>query len=70
MAQSVKPPTLGFSSGHGLMVREIEPYVGLCARSTEPAGDSLSSLSAPPTPVCMLSLSQKQISKLKNKNKN
>ena len=28
VAQSVERPTLGFSSGHDLMVREIEPCLG------------------------------------------
>ena len=47
MAQSVEHVTLGFSSGHDLMVREIEPHVVLCADGTQPAWDSLSpSLSA------------------------
>ena len=31
---------LDFGSGHVLTVREIEPYVGLRADSTEPAWDS------------------------------
>ena len=44
----VKLPTLGFHSGHDLMIFKI------CADSTEPAWDSLS---APP-PLCSLSLSQ------------
>ena len=49
MAQMVKHLTLGFSSGHDLMVCGIEPYVGLCADSAEPVWDSLSpSLSGPP----------------------
>ena len=61
VAQLVKLLTLGFSSGRDLVVLEIEPDVGLCTDSTEPAWDSLPpSLSAPP-PV---SLSLK-ISKLK-----
>ena len=42
MAQAVKGPILDFGSGHDLMARELEPRVGLCAGSTEPAGDSLS----------------------------
>ena len=42
MAQSVEHPTLDFGSGHGLMVCEFEPHVGLCADSGEPAWDSLS----------------------------
>ena len=49
MAQSVEHPTLDFSSGHDLTVQEIEPCMGLCSDSTEPAWDSFSlSLSAPP----------------------
>ena len=36
VAQSVKCPTLGFGSGHGLMVREFEPCVRLLADSAEP----------------------------------
>ena len=49
MAQSVKCPTLGFGSGHDLMVHEIKPRIGICADSTEPAWDShFLSLSAPP----------------------
>ena len=39
---SVKCLTLHFSSGHDLTVHEIEPRVGLCANSAEPAWDSLS----------------------------
>ena len=45
VAQSVERPTLDFSSGHDLMVRGIEPRVGLGNDSEEPAWDSLS---APP----------------------
>ena len=46
VAQSVKRPDLG--SGHGLVVREFEPRVGLCADILEPASDSVSpTLSAP-----------------------
>ena len=37
VAQSVKRPTLGFSSGHDLTVCEFEPHIGLCDDSTEPA---------------------------------
>ena len=48
VAQSVKRPTLDFSSGHDLTVRGFEPCLRLCADSVEPAGDSLSlSLSLP-----------------------
>ena len=42
MAQSVKPLTLGFSSGHDVAVRGFEPRVGLCADSKETAWDPLS----------------------------
>ena len=49
VAQSVKCPTLDFSSGHNLMVHEFEPHVGFHADGVEPAWDSVSpSLSAPP----------------------
>ena len=41
VAQLVKCPTLASGSGHGLIVREIEPCVRLCADSVEPAWDSL-----------------------------
>ena len=59
MTQLVKFPTLDFGSGHDLMVCEIEPQVGLCADSVEPAWDFLSpSLFAPP-PSCILTLSLK-----------
>ena len=55
VAQSVKCPTLDFSSGHDLPVHEIEPCVRLCADSAEPAWDSLPlSLSL----LCWHSLSQ------------
>ena len=33
VAQSVKRPTLDFRSGHDLVDREFEPYVGLCTDS-------------------------------------
>ena len=56
MAQSVKRPSLDFSSGHNLMVREIEPRSGLYADSMEPAWDFLSPcLSAPPLLMHVLS---------------
>ena len=55
VAQLVKCPTLGFGSGHDVVVCEFEPYVGLHADSAEPAWDSLSlSLCSSP---CSLSLS-------------
>ena len=48
VAQSAKHPTLDFSSGHDLAVRELEPCVGLHTEGTESAWVSLSlSLSAP-----------------------
>lgn len=37
-ARSVKHPTLGFHSDHGLEVCEFAPHVGLCAASTERLG--------------------------------
>ena len=41
--------TLDFSLGHDLTVRELEPHIGLCTDSVEPAWDSLSpSLSTSP----------------------
>ena len=54
VAQSVKHPTLGFGSGHDLMVHEFGPCIGLCADSEEPAWDSLS-LSPSPSPTHALS---------------
>ena len=41
--QSVKHPTLDFSSGHDLLVREFKPHhIRLSAVSIEPASDPLS----------------------------
>ena len=40
MTEPVKRLTLGFSSGHNLMVLGTEPHVGLCANSMKPAWDS------------------------------
>ena len=55
VGQSVKRPTLGFSSGHD-MVYEFKPCIGLHTDSTELTWDSLSpSVSASP----LLSLSLK-----------
>ena len=57
MAQLVKRPTLDLHSGHDLMVQGIEPLIGLCTDSVEPAWDGLSpSLSAPPQLASVLSL--------------
>ena len=53
VAQSVRPLTRGFGSGHDLMVHGIKPLPQLCADSTESARDSLSP-SAPPPLVHML----------------
>ena len=59
MAQSVEHPTLGFVSGHDPTICELEPRVGLCADSAEPASDSVSpSFSAPPLLTLSLSLSK------------
>ena len=62
--------TLDFGSGHDLMICGLEPRVGLCADSAEPAWDILSlSLSLPlspslcSSPACVLSLSQKNFLK-------
>ena len=54
VAQSVKHPTLDFSSGHDLTVVKSSP-MSVSALSMEPVWDSLSPpLSAPPS--CSLSL--------------
>ena len=61
-SQPVESPTLGFGSGHDLMVREFEPRVGLCADREEPPWDSQSlllSLCPSPTHALCLALSQK-----------
>ena len=42
VAHLVELLTLDFGSGHDVMVRGIEPHVGLCTDSVEPAWDSLS----------------------------
>ena len=58
MAQSVKRLTLDFGSGRDLRVNGIEPHVGLCAGSMEPAWDSLApSVFAPPLLTRVLALS-------------
>ena len=54
--QSVKCPTLDFSSGPNLTVREFKPCVGLCADNAKPAWDPVS-LSLPLPHLCSLSLS-------------
>ena len=55
MAQLVKHLTLGFGSGHDLMVHGVEPCIRLCADNAEPAWDSLF-ISLCPSPVYSLSL--------------
>ena len=42
VAQSVKHPTLDFSSGHYLTICEFKPCVRFCTDSVEPAWDYLS----------------------------
>ena len=59
VVQSVKRPTLGFSSGHDLRVRYFEPRVGLCTDGTEPAWDSLSPSLSAPSPTHTLALKNK-----------
>ena len=63
-AQSVKHPTVDFGSGRDLTNHELDPLIGLCAGSVEPAWDSQSlslslslSLSALPPHVLSLCLS-------------
>ena len=59
VARSVKRQTLGFSSGHDLMVHEFESHIGLCTDSLEPAWDSVSfCLYLSPAGVLSLSLSE------------
>ena len=58
MAQSVKHPTLDFSSGHDLTVHGIKPCLRLCTGSMEPAWDSLS-ISIYPSPMLSFSLKGK-----------
>ena len=53
VAQSGERPAPDFGSG-----RELEPRVGLCADSAEPAWDSLSPPSASPLLARSLSLSK------------
>ena len=42
VAQSVKYPTLDFSSGHHLMICKFKPHVRLCPDGAKPTWDSLS----------------------------
>ena len=59
MAQLVKHPTLGFTSGHDLTVGEFEPHVGLCTDRVDPAWNSLSPLSPSLAHILYLFLSLK-----------
>ena len=55
VVQSVKRLTLEFGLGHDLMICGIEPHIGFCADSMQPAWDPLSlSLSLPL--LCLLPL--------------
>ena len=63
MAQSAERPTLGFGSGHDLMVCEMKPRVGLCADSAEPPWDSLSLPLSLPLPCAPLPAPPPQINK-------
>ena len=66
VAQLVKPLTLDLGSGHDLTVGEIEPCIGLCTNSMEPAWSSLSpSVSALPLLSPSLSVSQNKYFKKK-----
>ena len=52
VAQSVRRPSLDLGSCHDLMGHGFEPYVGLCADSSECTWDSLS-LFLSPLPLLM-----------------
>ena len=66
MTQSIEHLTLGFHSGHDLMICGTEPRIGLQADSVEPAWDFLSfSLSAPPLLAHVRALSLSKIKKIK-----
>ena len=56
--QALKRLTLGFGSGHDLMVREFDPHIRLRAEGAEPAWDSFS-LSLPLSHFLCFSLSLK-----------
>ena len=58
VAQSVKPPILGFGSGHDLTVRESEPHIGLTAVSL-PVRSLLGTLPPPLPFFCLHSLKNK-----------
>ena len=65
VAQLVRLPILGFSSGHDLVVHGFKPHIGPRVDGMEPAVILSLSLSTP-LYSCSLSLS-KQIDKLKKK---
>ena len=65
MAQSVKRPTLGFSSGHDLTVHEFEPHIGVCADGAQSAWDFLP-VPLCPSPAHTLSLSKIKMKKILN----
>ena len=67
VAQSVKHLTLDFSLGHDLRIHGIEPHVGVCADSAEPAWDSVSLPSLSATPLLVLSLFLSKINTLSKK---
>ena len=69
VAQAGECLTLGFGSGHDLMVHAFKPLIGLHADSTDHSWDSLSpSFSAPPWLALALSLktNKKNVKKKKN----
>ena len=67
MVQWVKFPTLDFSSGHDLSVRDVEPCIGLCTDCKEPVWCSLSLPLSLPSPAHALSCSQNKYRDLKTK---
>ena len=64
VAQSVKHPTLGFGSGHGLMVNEIEHQIGLYIDSRSLLGILSLFLSLPLPHGCSLSLKGNKLRKM------
>ena len=67
VAQSGKRPTLDFSTGHDLMVCEMEPHIRFPTDSTEPSWDSLPTISLLlPCCTCIHILSQTFKKKMEN----